>query len=341
MDKRIFLGAAIIILLAGAILGYNLMNSGCEPFEIKVEPANPRVGDEVRFTSLSEETENITWNFGNGKSGQGVNVSHVFTGDGKFTVTASLSENCSGAVEVTVLPKREMETVTPEVSIPATLITDESIVFSDNTREASSWTWSIAETGETGDEREFRTTFKKPGTYTLALTVKGEYINGVGNYTLKVEKAKPAPKPVVIPPRPKPEPVAVRPKPEPKPAPAPPPVQKPVSVPVTKPVTPAPASSKYFSDDKFADDFISIANALGAEDNNSSSDWKSKIVSQAGESEKITILLIVGKGEPVPITLESFKNKQILNTYNISQVRDIKRRPDKSISQITVVATKK
>ncbi len=340
MDKRIFLGAAIIILLAGAILGYNLINSGCEPFEIKVEPANPRVGDEVRFKSLSDETANITWNFGNGKTGSGVEVTHVYSGDGKYTVTASLSENCSGAVEVTILPKREMETVTPEVNIPAMINTDESTVFSDNTKEASTWNWSITETGESGNGREFRTTFKKPGSYTLNITVKGEYINGTASYPLKVEKAKPAPKPVVIPPRPKPEPVAVKPKPA--PAPATPPVTKPAPSPSPVKAAPAvPAGSKYVSDDKFADDFINIANALGAEDNNSSSEWKSKIVSQAGESEKITVLLIVGKAEPTPIALESFKNKQILNTYNVSQVRDIKRRPDKSVSQITVVATKK
>ncbi|MBL0341156.1 MAG: PKD domain-containing protein [Bacteroidetes bacterium] len=188
MDKRVFLAAIIIILIAGSIIGYNIISGSCDPFEIQMEPSNPRVGDIIKFTSLSDDPDEITWDFGDGQKTNGAEATHKYDAERKYVVSATVSENCFSIKEVYILPKREMTTVNPVVTIPSGMRTGEFITFRDMTGEASAWTWKIIESGALG-KKTFSTTFDKPGKYTLVLTVLGEFISGTDTFELNVSKA--------------------------------------------------------------------------------------------------------------------------------------------------------
>ncbi|MBL0341155.1 MAG: hypothetical protein IPP71_09630 [Bacteroidetes bacterium] len=98
----------------------------------------------------------------------------------------------------------------------------------------------------------------------------------------------------------------------------------------------------YQDNETFTSNFIRIATAIGTDDDNASNEWKENIVSQTGEKGSLKIILTDGQSEPKEMTLESFKTKQIIlsEPFTVKQVKDIKRRADNSISQITVIVTK-
>ena len=327
MDKRIFLVALLFILVAGSIIGYNIISGSCEPFEIKLEPATPRTGDVVKFTSMADDPDEISWDFGDGQKATGAEVTHKYDSERKYTVTATITERCSSSKEIIILPKREMTVVKPEITIPSKINTGELITFYDRTSDASEWKWRIVETGGGGNTREFTTTFKVAGKYHLALAVKGTYINGSDTIELNVTKA-----PVVIRER-----IIVPDRPRPKPQPDPPPIKTPKLKP-----EPVVSGFNYQDNVTFATNFVRIATALSSQEESSSTEWKQTIVSQTGEKGSLKIILTDGQSEPKEMSLESFKTKQIILTdpYIIKQVKEIKRRPDNSISQITVVVAK-
>ncbi len=61
-------------------------------------PNSPKAGDTVQFDASASSTDSgaivsYQWNFGDGSTAQGVKTSHVFTGDGDFTVVLTVTDN--------------------------------------------------------------------------------------------------------------------------------------------------------------------------------------------------------------------------------------------------------
>ena len=325
MDKRVFLISVLIILIAGSIIGYNVLSGSCEPFEIKMEPESPRVGDIVKFTSMSDDPDEISWDFGDGQKATGAEATHKYDVERKYIVSATITEKCFSTKEVYLLPKREMTTVSPVVTIPSNIKTGDFITFQDMTGEASKWIWKVIESGASGNEKLFSTTFDKPGKYNLILSVSGDYISGTDTFEINVTKASLAESKSQSPK------TSVNKKPE--------IIKEPEIIPE---VAPKASKGNYQDSESFARNFVRIATAIGSDEENASNEWKEIIVSQTGDKGSLKILLTDGQSEPKEMTLESFKTKQIIlsEPYIVKQVKDIKRRPDNSISQITVIVTK-
>ena len=152
-------------------------------------------------------------------------------------------------------------------------------------------------------------------------------------------KAKPAP---VV--KAKPEPVAkVKPEPVAKPEPKPQPIVEAKPKPAPAPAPKAkPAAPVFMKDAEFTSTFVDIANSMSEEGNNSSSDWREKIITQSGTTGTMQVLVVEGSSEPKVMSIENFKKQQLIATtpYVVNGVKDIKRKKDNSIYQITIVVTK-
>lgn len=93
-------------------------------------PEEIRANETVTFKSLSYDPDGwityYSWYFGDGASGYGIEVSHVYTQIGTFWVTLAVTDNdgasATSQVSITVLPKLTI-TTTPNEGIVGTLIT--------------------------------------------------------------------------------------------------------------------------------------------------------------------------------------------------------------------------
>jgi PKD repeat protein len=388
MDKRVFLLVGAMLALGGILFTVNMLSDDCDDFLIKSEPQTVYVGDEVTFTTDAEPSDEIQWEFGDGNKVAGTMVPKTrYDKAGKYEVKAMISDGCkSVALTLNVLEKRTMQVIKPTVEFPPVLYAGEAVLFNDRTPEATAWLWSVVGSGETGSQSTFSTNFARPGSYRLALSVSGEFINGTDTFDIVVTK-KPREEPAHV--------VAKQKPPPPPPAPALSEEQilankvkslmstgnkqftankyeaarstymkvldidpgnavaisrlQQCEIKISEAATPAekvePAKATILTNAQFADYFERIANDLpDPDDNNQSSiQWKEKIVSQTEKGKgNMTVIVKEDGREPKSMPLQTFKSKQIMTPWNILDVpeKEILRNVDKSIRQVTVVVTK-
>ncbi|MEI6487907.1 MAG: PKD domain-containing protein [Bacteroidota bacterium] len=372
MNKKVILSVVIVLAVASIFLIFKFVHKECVQPEIVIDIEKPAQGQMIKFKcGNAEESDNITWDFGDTTNSKGVEVNHKFKLAGTYTIKVTRDENCVSTKEIVVLPKRKVQWVTPQINFPAEIHINEPITFTDMTNDATSWNWKIPETQEVGVDKSFNTKFTKSGRYNITLIVKGnsikgdtafaiDVLDGVAsknskvNSTPVIESPKIAPtpkqemkvetKPVVASkpePKPKPEPV-VKTEPSPKPKPEPTVKPEPTPKPEVKSKL-APAVPPYISDADFKTSFVSIANALANEDDNASNEWRDKIVPSTGD--KGTMKVIIKSGSQVlERSLESFKKSQLISSepYKVEQVSEVKRAVKNGpITEITIIVSSK
>jgi PKD repeat protein len=141
-------------------------------------------GDELTFE----------WDFGDGQSADGVEVSHIYNNGGSFVVklkvTDPLGLSDEDTIEITVTENAPPVAV---VSAPDTAQVGQSIRFdgtgsSDSDGTISSWTWDFGD-GTQGTGDEFDHEFEMAGSYTVKLTVKDDGgAVGEATHTIAVEE---------------------------------------------------------------------------------------------------------------------------------------------------------
>ncbi len=191
MDKRIFITLIAVILLIGAFIGIrSMLSNHCEIPEITIDPALPEAGQLVKF-SCSNSEENISWNFGDGKTSSGASVEHLYEASGVYNVVAKVDNECSNTKEVTIRDPRKVVTIAPVINIPSEIHAGEEAKFSETSSGASIRKWTLKETNETKEGESFSTTFKNQGIYHLAVSVSGNYVIGDSTFAITVLRPKP------------------------------------------------------------------------------------------------------------------------------------------------------
>lgn len=133
----------------------------------------------VQFTGVASDPDgtvtSYAWNFGDGESGSGDEISHTFSGSGLYNVTLTVTDNkgkvssASTLVDVTNAP--------PQVTITTTKLqggAPHTVTFtataSDSDGEILSYAWHFGD-GKTATGESVTHTFNAPGTYQVTLNV--------------------------------------------------------------------------------------------------------------------------------------------------------------------------
>ncbi|SDG20880.1 PKD domain-containing protein [Chitinophaga filiformis] len=148
------------------------------------------VGITTRFTSYITPGDSIVsseWDFGDGspKSTE-VTPSHTYTSDGTYTVTLNYTtkNGCKGSVSLASANAiRVYKQPKPDFSSPEApqICGNNTVHFDAITDVGNKWTWDFGDnTGDVSSSKSTTHSYKKPGTYTVTLSVS--------NYTCASEK---------------------------------------------------------------------------------------------------------------------------------------------------------
>jgi len=148
-------------------------------------PTNGEVPLTISFdasasTDANDSISSYVWDFGDGETGVGVNINHVFQSTGIFTVTLTVTdENSASAAfssDIEVFPAGSNQPPNAKFSsdqlsgeAPVTISFD-AAASTDVDGNIKNYAWDFGD-GETGDGIQTQHTYNVAGTYTVLLTV--------------------------------------------------------------------------------------------------------------------------------------------------------------------------
>jgi len=157
----------------------------------------------VNFTDTSSSyfgISSILWNFGDGNSGSGANVSHTYTATGIYNVRETIT-GVSGCSLSTVKPIYVKVNDAPVIAIagPASACQTSNITFTSTLQSIDSvnYYYWISSNGYSGTGTSFAVPFSLPGNYTIKLVVRT--VNGCYDSTSQPIQIYPTPDVVQLP----------------------------------------------------------------------------------------------------------------------------------------------
>ena len=136
-------------------------------------PAEPEVGQEVTFTSTSENASSFTWAFDDGNTATGENTVHTYQSAGEFTVTlVATGEGGNVSVEQTVT----ISAIGPSASFtfsPAEPNVGQEITFTSTSENANSFSWDFDDGSSATGESAVHT-YESAGEFTVTLVASGD-----------------------------------------------------------------------------------------------------------------------------------------------------------------------
>jgi PKD repeat protein len=131
-------------------------------------------GEIISFNDLSlNSPTSLTWEFGEGSTAQGANVSHSWDAPGQFTVTLTARNDAGSddvAKTVTVIPLPPNPPNASFILASATVPVNSVISFTDSsTGDPTSWEWDFGD-GTSSTAQSPPHGYSAPGTYTVTLT---------------------------------------------------------------------------------------------------------------------------------------------------------------------------
>jgi hypothetical protein len=139
-------------------------------------------GEVITFKSdnISKSRADISWDFGDStEQAQGLQVYHAFNKAGSYTITLQRGK-CSWHQEVVIvnaiadapLPSSDQF---PVIEGPAEALAGRAVVFTNNSANASNWSWRLLQNGaEIHNGKTVTYTFSTPGERILTLIVNGD-----------------------------------------------------------------------------------------------------------------------------------------------------------------------
>ena len=128
------------------------------------------------FENTSTNGETWLWNFGDGKTSTEENPEHIFTADGKYTVTLTAVSSNGCVATTTIKDYIEVKSIATNYQSPAAIKAcgPYTTSFSHTTVNGVAWEWNFGD-GTTSTEQNPIHTFKGPGKYVVSLkTISAE-----------------------------------------------------------------------------------------------------------------------------------------------------------------------
>ncbi|VEP17781.1 Outer membrane adhesin like proteiin (fragment) [Hyella patelloides LEGE 07179] len=140
---------------------------------------NVNEGEEVSYTAIASDSGNdtltYTWNFGDGSTAEGIDVTHTFIDNGNYTITLTVSDDDGAATNQTldVTVNNVAPTITEIVGDTDVLEGEEvtyTAIASDNGNDSLTYSWDFGD-NNTATGIDVTHTFADNGNYTITLTV--------------------------------------------------------------------------------------------------------------------------------------------------------------------------
>ena len=177
LDKNVVLSFLALTAAATGLMGYKLYHyRPCPTVAFEVQEYNPRAGEAIHFTDLTEGNHERVWDFGDSTEATQPDPVHIYGKPGEYMVTLTINDHCMDYRRVVVkhaLPLVNRDLV-PSFTAPAQVTVGEEVTFNDLTNGATEWEWRFGESGKV-DARTRRPTytFTQPGQAVVSLIVNG------------------------------------------------------------------------------------------------------------------------------------------------------------------------
>ena len=129
----------------------------------------------VLFSNITPNTQTESWNFGDGQTGSGFEITHCYNDPGTYSVELALTDS-NGCINAFSVPDLIHVFSNPVASFsmtpPHSATVFNTVLFNDQSTGADQWLWNFGDflnTTSTLQDPAF--TYKEPGEYTVKLTV--------------------------------------------------------------------------------------------------------------------------------------------------------------------------
>jgi PKD repeat protein len=192
-----------------------LEDPGQPPVAVINGPARAVVGETVYFTARSSSVADgshlvsFNWDFGDGTTASGVDVSHVYTGPGVFNVSLTvvddknLSDTTSEEIEIIEVPSTPGPDQPPVAVIvaPSKARVGDVVTFDASYSVCGnlcvSYAWDLGD-GTTANAVKLQHVYLSPAVYNVILTVTDDKgLQGTTNVQIDIRGAKPTEEPPV------------------------------------------------------------------------------------------------------------------------------------------------
>lgn len=165
-----------LVLLTSFLIG----RKKCIPFTFVITPRSDSgyYTEKTLSLSLSVSAKHVSWDFGDGTPVKtGVYVTHQYHKEGKYYVSASISEGCEQGMEIVVAKNPYDQTSGTEIAGPDNIAVDKDATFNCQVY-ANTWSWEVIDHPELKVRNEklgsaqFR--FTSGGTYYIRVTLDND-----------------------------------------------------------------------------------------------------------------------------------------------------------------------
>ncbi|MBV9962127.1 MAG: PKD domain-containing protein, partial [Parafilimonas sp.] len=140
-------------------------------------------GDVVFIDNSTPKPINETWDFGDGNTDTGVQVTHIYNNAGTYQVTLSADfGGCKDTIRKTIKTGQKPQAAFTITGKRATCIYPQTIQFTDESTEATSYKWFFGD-GDTSNQKNPAHTYNAAGDYTVELIVYNS--NGCSDTLIK------------------------------------------------------------------------------------------------------------------------------------------------------------
>lgn len=145
----------------------------------------------VGFSNSSTNATSYSWSFGDGTSSTDASPTHTFTAAGSYNVTLVASDGSSNRLANAIVSVAEPPPLASFTRSRSAGRAPLSVRFVNGSSNASSYLWSFGDGSANSSEDSPTHTFKKGGTYTVALTATGPGGRATASKTVTVSPPLP------------------------------------------------------------------------------------------------------------------------------------------------------
>jgi PKD repeat protein len=166
-------------------------------------PTSGLVGETLSFSGANSSDDDgrivsYAWDFGDGTTGSGLNVTHSYSTDGSYTVTLTVTDNggLTGKATHAVQVNQPVQINLPPTAViegPVTAQVSQTIQFdgsgsSDSDGNIVSYAWDVGD-GTTGSGITVTHVYTQAGNYKVALTVTDNGgLTGKATHTVQIDQ---------------------------------------------------------------------------------------------------------------------------------------------------------